>query len=167
MVSSIFGDNSIVVGDNSIVVGAGTPTVNDCSTSSPITSLGYNVVEAPGNCVFAATGDQSNADPGVLALGRYGCTTPLPNGGCLPVHPIDIGGAAVDQGSCIASGATADARGFARPFDVTGATNADDGCDPGSYEVQDANANGIDDAFEIFADGFESGDTSSWSVTVP
>lgn len=78
-----------------------------------------------------------------------------------------IGGAAVDRGSCSASGATTDARGFTRPFDVTGSANADDGCDAGAYEVQDANGNGIDDAFEIFADGFESGDTATWTTTVP
>ena len=31
----------------------------------------------------------------------------------------------------------------------------------------DDNGNGIGNAREVFADGFESGDTSAWSSTVP
>jgi hypothetical protein len=149
-------------------VGAGAPALADCAAApGTLTSLGYNLVEAPGGCTFTATADQTGVDPQLAPLGEYGCAAPLPDGTCLPVHPVRVAGPALDRGSCTASGATADARGLGRPFDFPGAVNADDGCDAGAYEARDDNGNGADDALEIFADGFESGDTTAWSATTP
>lgn len=73
----------------------------------------------------------------------------------------------LDQGSCVLSGVMADARGFSRPWDDPGTMDLDDGCDIGAYEARDVNGNGIEDGRDLFRDGFETGDTSSWTSTVP
>ena len=60
--------------------------------------------------------------------------------------------------------------------DVSGSTldcngnRIPDECDIAGGHSQDVNGNGIPDECEgltIFSDGFEAGDTSAWSVTVP
>jgi hypothetical protein len=73
---------------------------------------------------------------------------------------------AIDQGSC--PGAAADQRGYGngstgvRVVDDPGIVDFADGCDTGAVEV------GADDISDlIFADDFESGDTSRWSAVVP
>jgi hypothetical protein len=52
---------------------------------------------------------------------------------------------ALDQGSCLAGSFSTDARGFTRPWDAPGVTNADDGCDAGAYESRDGDADGVED----------------------
>ncbi len=94
--------------------------------SATIASLGYNLVEYPGNCVFTAAGDVTGADP------RLG---PLQdNGEDTPIHALLPGSPAIDRGSCRGA-TTADQRGRPRPVDIPGVPNADDGCDIGAYEA--------------------------------
>ncbi|MEM7048303.1 MAG: FG-GAP-like repeat-containing protein [Acidobacteriota bacterium] len=162
-------DNTALAG-NSRTSGGGSPTAEDCHTSAPIGSLGHNLVQTPGNCTFAATHDQVGVDPLLAPLAELGCTTPLPNGSCLPVHAVSLGSPALDQGSCAISSATRDVRGFLRPFDHSSSGNADDSCDVGAHELVDSDGNGIDDALQpdlIFVDGFESGGTGRWSFSGP
>ena len=153
---------------NTATVGA-TTTASPCfdEPSPNLTSLGFNTVaEASPDCVFDGSGDQTAVGPSLLPLGGYGCSAQLPAVGCLPTHPVDLTGPAIDQGSCTASGAIADARGLSRPVDLAPA-DADDGCDAGAYESRDEDANGLEDGLEVFADGFETGDTTAWSSAAP
>lgn len=163
VISSVFEDNATVVD--------GVVSADDCYLDgTTFTSLGYNVVSAPGNCPFGAAGDQITSTPSLLPLNDYGCTTPLPDGSCLLTHPVAIESPAHDQGSCTGTGSTADARGLARPWDDPAVANADDGCDAGAYESRDLDDDGLDDAYAavpIFEDGFESGDTAAWSIAFP
>lgn len=141
----------------------GVSIASDCGQSiAYVTSLGHNVVGAAETCQFTATGDQTGVGPSLLPLGQYGCATTLPDGSCLPVHPVALGSPAQDQGSCSATGINADARGRSRPWDDPGVANADDGCDAGAYESRDLNGNSVEDGVEffgdpIFEDGFELG----------
>jgi hypothetical protein len=64
------------------------------------------------------------------------------------------GSPAIDSGDDAHAAAT-DVTGVSRPADGNGDGMAV--CDRGAYEL----------VMEIFADGFELGDTSRWSVTVP
>ncbi|MEM7052323.1 MAG: FG-GAP-like repeat-containing protein [Acidobacteriota bacterium] len=165
-VGSVFPfDNSILAG-NTRADGGGSPIANDCFRLGVSDSQGFNLVEAPDNCDFSASGDQTGLDPLLGALRRMNCSVPLPNGLCLPVQVPDIASPALDQGSCVVSTATEDARGFARPFDNPGTADAADGCDIGAVEYTDANDDGLEDGREIFGDGFESGDTAAWSQEV-
>jgi len=71
----------------------------------------------------------------------------IPDGGCPYVLiPLGLGPLTTDQ------------RGFPRPVD--GDDNGSALCDLGAFEF------GAEEVF-IFADGFELGDTSAWSATVP
>jgi hypothetical protein len=74
-------------------------------------------------------------------------------GGPTPVNVAGLGSVAIDgalNGPCT----TNDQRGAPRPRD--GDDNGSAICDIGSYEAPPI----------IFTDGFESGDTSRWSLTV-
>ena len=150
---------------SSSVIEGNTATVGTNSTDSPcqaanatyLGTLGYNTIaEASPDCVFDGTGDQTAAGPSLLPVGEYGCSTTLPDGSCLPTHPVAIGSPAHDAGSCSASGVTADARGYSRPWDDPDVANLDDGCDAGAYESRDLDNDGFDDDYAgIFANGFE------------
>ncbi|MCA9494969.1 MAG: hypothetical protein KC621_33810, partial [Myxococcales bacterium] len=102
----------------------------DGTSPSSLTSLGFNTVaEASPDCAFDQPTDQTEVGPSLLTLGEYGCSTTLPDGSCLPTHPVAIGSPAHDAGSCSASGVSADARGYSRPWDDPDIANLDDGCD--------------------------------------
>jgi hypothetical protein len=148
----------------SSLVEGNTATVGTTTIDSPcdqdavyLTSLGYNTVaEASPGCAFNGIGDQTATGPSLLPVGEYGCSTTLPDGSCLPTHPVAIGSPAHDAGSCSASGVTADARGYSRPWDDPDIANLDDGCDAGAYESRDLDNDGFDDdSAAIFANGFE------------
>lgn len=110
-------------------------------------------LDADGTCTLFGSGDQSGVDP---LLGAYG-----DHGGPTASHLLPPSSPAVDAGDpvngCLdetASLLTADQLGQARPFDGDG-----DGvsvCDIGAVETS-----------LLFADGFDNGGTSAWSVTVP
>ena len=159
--------DNVVASGNEAGPGGAPPSANDCSTSDPVTSLGHNWIETPGTCSFSSLTDEVGVAPGLLPLGSYGCSAPLPGGRCLPVRPLAITSPALDRGSCLVSGATSDGRDFSRPWDFPAIVNLDDGCDPGAYEARDEDGDGVEDGLQVFGDGFESGDTTAWALTVP
>jgi hypothetical protein len=135
--STLSVDNSILAG-NRVTPGGGTTASEDCfrSASATLESDGYNFVQAPDpTCTFATAGD-SSGDPALLPVAEYGCAATLPDGSCMPLAPLSATSPAVDAGSCVVSELTVDQRGVARPADVPGKPDADDGCDPGAFELQ-------------------------------
>lgn len=184
-------DNNLFSG-NATRTDDGTATPEDCAIDSgTVTSVGYNRVAAPGDCTFAATGDQTGAATAVYELADRGCETPLADGTCVPTLAIDQTSPAADQGSCTTAGTAEDARETPRPFDLLAVADADDACDIGAFEAVDADGDGFTEAADcaptdpsaaeidacgecggdgssclLFADGFESGDTTQW-VTDP
>ena len=158
--SSLLSENATGSGDDLLID-------NDCSAGAATISAGYNWVENPGTCDFTQGTDVVATFPELLTLGNHGCATPLADGRCPPTRPLALVSPALDQGSCTASGITVDARGLSRPWDFPAITDLDDGCDPGAYESRDQNGDGIEDGLQVFDDGFESGDTTAWTLTVP
>jgi hypothetical protein len=154
-------DNSLLA-DNTVTPGGGVPVPEDCFlVSGTLTSDGHNLVEAPdASCSFASLGDQTGVDPQLQPAADNGCVATLPNGGCVPTVAFPAASAAADAGSCAVSGLTADQRGVARPQDLPAVPDAGDGCDVGAYELDPLST-------LVFADGFESGDTSAWSWQSP
>jgi hypothetical protein len=153
-----------LLADNLITPAGGAPASEDCfrSVAGTLTSDGYNLVESPdASCSFTSLGDQTGVDPQLLTLADNGCAMPLPGGGCVTTVAFAAASAAADGGSCAVSGLAADQRGVARPQDLPAVPDAADGCDVGAYEATPPPAT------FIFADGFESGDTSGWSSQSP
>lgn len=113
-----------------------------------VDSLGYNLIEDPFACVLSGVldGNLIGVDP-MLSLGDHGGPT-------LTFLPIS-GSPAIDAGDpagCVGGDGTplpTDQRGFTRALDQDGAGGAR--CDIGAVESS------------LFADGFESGDTSVWT----
>jgi hypothetical protein len=127
----------------------GVVTPQDCYVDGTgQTSLGYNVVSAPGNGSFAAIGDQVGSPPSLLPVGHRGCVLPLPDGNCLPTHPVAILSAAADGGNCGTSSLTADARAYARPWDDPRIANVADGCDSGAFESRDEDGDSVEDSVD-------------------
>ncbi len=118
--------------------------VGPCSGS--VDTSGGGNLESPGNTCGLGAGDLTG-----IASVRLG---PLAaNGGTTANHALLTGSPAIDaaaSGPCLG----VDQRGVARPADGDGDPPAD--CDAGAYEAADF-------VSLIFADGFESGDTSGWS----
>jgi hypothetical protein len=101
-----------------------------------------------GNMDFDGTceAERTEGDPGLS-------DRLAPRGGFVPTLSLVPGSAAIDAGvdpSCPLT----DARGAPRPIDGDGDDIAV--CDIGAFEAD----------LPLFADGFESGDTSAWSATV-
>lgn len=120
---------------------------DECAFTSGggLASQGHNL-ESGNTCgLVPALGDLIDVDP---LLG------PLEdNGGPTATHLPARSSPAIDAGASICGLAT-DQRGFPRPVDGDGDGTV--ACDIGAVEVQDG----------IFADGFESGDTTRWSGAV-
>ena len=114
-----------------------------------IESLGYNLIGITTGATIngSTTGNIIGVDPlfGPLA----------DNGGKTHTRALPLGSPAVDTGSPACSGLTTDQRGYPRPDD--GDMNGSYVCDIGAYELN----------LTIFVDGFETGNTSAWSLTVP
>jgi hypothetical protein len=113
---------------------------NDCAGGAPPVSHNRNLDEG-NTCGFAGTGDLTNV--GDARLGAL-----LNNGGPTLTHMPRTDSAAVDAGGATCAGAPTDQRGVSRPQGTA--------CDIGAVEVTDL----------IFQDGFESGSTAAWSLTV-
>ncbi len=85
---------------------------NDCYLSnyggtSSVTSNGYNLVRAIGNCTFSASGDITNTDPSLGPL--------QDNGGPTWTHALLVGSLAMDAGNpAFAGPPTTDQRGYPR-----------------------------------------------------
>ncbi len=124
----------------------GGAVLGNCVEESPATvsSLDFNLADDV-TCNLVGTDDLVVVDVmlGVLA----------DNGGPTLTHLPEIGSPAIDSGDDALCPAT-DQRGYMRPWDGDG--NGQVHCDRGAVEL---NAH--------FADGFETGDTSAWSNTVP
>lgn len=111
-------------------------------------SLGYNLIATTSGATITGTttGNLIGVNPSLEPLAD--------NGGKTQTRALRIGSPAIDTGPPACSGLTTDQRGYPRPVDGDmGGTNE---CDIGAYEFG-----------TIFADGFESGNTSAWSLTVP
>ncbi len=140
--------------DNTAAAGAGLHNAGDLTASNSLisgpcdgtvnTSGGGNL-ESPGDTCGLGAGDVAGvADPRLGPLAA--------NGGTTGNHALLAGSPAIDAaaaGPCLSE----DQRGVARPLDGDGDSQAD--CDAGAYEAEARPAS-------IFADGFESGDTSGW-----
>ncbi|MEO1367835.1 MAG: choice-of-anchor Q domain-containing protein, partial [Acidobacteriota bacterium] len=138
---------SIFQGNTATTPASGT-VASDCFDDGGLMSLGYNVVEAPGNCVLVSTNDQTGVSSSVLPLGDHGCVTALPDGSCVETHPLDLSSVAIDAASCALSGVTLDQRTFGRPVDILTVANADDGCDAGAYESRDHDIDEVEDGVD-------------------
>ena len=93
-----------------------------------VTSLGGNLA-SDGSCQLGGTGDRNNTDPGLDLIADNGGPT-------LTILPLS-GSPLIDGG--IAAGCPAvDQRGFARPYDGDGDTEAE--CDVGAVEVPEPTA---------------------------
>lgn len=100
------------------------PTPRDCINLSGgiVTSNGYNLVQAPNNCIFSATGDITNTNPLLSPLAD--------NGGDTLTHALLNDSPAIDHIPIGINGCgttiTTDQRGVIRPQEVL--------CDIGAYE---------------------------------
>ncbi len=157
--------NTLVAGNSD---GAATPAPD--IAGADLLSAGYNLVgirrgsaaaSFPAGLPNAAQDwvgtNGSPLDPGLLSLSDYGGPT--------ETVALDAGSVAIDHGSCPAE--VADQRGYAnastqmRAVDDVTVTDSDDGCDIGAYERLAVAAG------TLWADGFETGDTSLWSAAAP
>jgi hypothetical protein len=123
------------------IVAANTPY----NCANPVGSLGFNL-EDDDTCGFDRVGDQSNVDPMLGPLAD--------NGGLTLTHALLEGSPAIDAADPLEFPAT-DQRGWDRPLDG----------DADSVWLPDIGS--VEYAGVIFADGFEHGDTTLWSSSVP
>lgn len=93
-----------------------------------ITSQDYNLIESTDGCTITGTTTHNiiGRDPNLGAL--------QDNGGTTWTRELLYGSPAIDAGS--SPNVTSDQRGFPRPVDLSGISNADDGCDIGAFEAQ-------------------------------
>ncbi|MEJ2085562.1 MAG: choice-of-anchor Q domain-containing protein [Acidobacteriota bacterium] len=129
----------------------------DCARSpiSTLDSAGFNLI---GN----STGCPIGGDPTGNLLDVPALIGPLAdNGGPTDTHALLTASLAIDAGDAAGCNdeddvpLTTDQRGYIRPTDGNG--DASVVCDIGAFESPTM----------IFTDGFESGDTSAWSTSVP
>jgi CSLREA domain-containing protein len=123
----------------------------DCDIYGTLITTGGNV-ESPGHsCGFNDPTDQVYVTAEDLALGPL-----LPNGGPTLTHALLPGSVAIDAGN-----STGPVMGCPAE-DQRGEPRTDGLCDVGAIEVQSG-----EDLTELFADGFESSDTTAWSDALP
>ncbi|MEP6817947.1 MAG: choice-of-anchor Q domain-containing protein [bacterium] len=124
-------ENTIIAGNtaaNGVGANPGAFTAGP-NVDGSVTSNGHNLLgvaaEATG---FSGTGDQTGANPMLMALAA--------NGGPTQTMALSPGSPALDAG--VAAGATTDQRGMPRPVDDPGITNTggSDGTDIGAYESE-------------------------------
>jgi hypothetical protein len=125
---------------------AGGASLGNCVEEAPavVTSADFNLAD-DGTCNLVGTDDLVVADAMLSPLGDHGGPT--------WTHAPEAGSPAVDSGDDVMCQET-DQRGAPRPLDGDGDGAAH--CDRGAVEA------GV-----LFMDGFENGDTSRWSTSVP
>ena len=101
---------------------------------------GYNLVQAPNGCTFAASGNVTGVDPQLLPLSTYGT---------IPVHVPADSSPLIDAGDPGDSCERTDARGVVRPVD--GDVDGTSRCDIGAVEKTGPGEGGD----TLFADSFE------------
>lgn len=140
----IEGDSPVVV--SNVVFGGSAPGgPESCGLFATLVSAGGNL-DTDGSCGLTEAGDQTVADPGIEAV-------LADHGGFVPTLALRTGSPAIDGG--VGGGCPAtDGRGAVRPQD--GDANGSAVCDSGAFELA-----------LIFADGFETGDTSGWTLVAP
>ncbi|MCH9648323.1 MAG: right-handed parallel beta-helix repeat-containing protein [Deltaproteobacteria bacterium] len=172
---SIAGQVSLTL-SNTILAGNldTSPAAEDCRDGHR--KLGASIVTSSANAIgtndcfdtnFPAGLPNVNGDwVGTVASPFEPLLHPLAfNGGPTPTHLPFAASPVVDQGSCTL--ATHDQRGFGngvtglRIIDDPDVPDLIDGCDIGAVEVHSISLEGL-----VFVDGFETGDTSRWSLTV-
>jgi len=101
-------------------------TENNCISDYSLfpTSLGYNI-DGGTSCSFSATGDMTNTNPLLLALGDYGGST--------WTHALSPRSPAIDAGELAETCPATDQRGTPRPQDGNGDSTAT--CDIGAFEL--------------------------------
>jgi hypothetical protein len=131
---------------HTVIAGSGSSACSFVFPESTITTLGYNLED----------GDTCNLDPllGDLVGEEPALGVLQANGGPTMTRAPLFGSPLVDAGAAMCWVAV-DQRGVPRPLDGDGDGTAR--CDIGSVELQPP----------LFCDGFESGNTSAWSATVP
>lgn len=117
----------------------------DCRGGGGMSSLGYNRVSVPTSCDFDAASDATGGDWELTVLANFGCAVGLPDGSCLPVVGMRRTSPLLDAGSCAVSATQIDAIGRARPQDISGISNAAEGCDIGAHEPRDSDGDGAID----------------------
>ena len=122
--------NTIIAGNTATT---SFPEIN--FASGTVTSSGFNLVgdsagdaSATGTAITYQSTDIQNTPPLLDTLANYGGTT--------PTRRLQTGSPAIDKGNSF--GLTTDQRGFTRPFDNPGITNATggDGSDIGAFEFE-------------------------------
>lgn len=122
----------------------------NCNTSLDLSDL--NNLSTDDSCGFVGASDLENTDPELLPLLWAGGPTP---------SLVPLAGSPVIDASDAAHCIEFDQREFDRPVDGDGMGGAV--CDIGATEYTP----GVDDELvNVFADGFESGETSAWTATV-
>jgi len=128
----------------------GTGTVPDDIFGTVDSASTYNVIGVDSGFTGISDGVGGN-QIGPAASPLDALLGPLAdNGGPTGTHALLTGSPAIDAASPLCPPPATDQRGFLR---------VDGACDVGAYEVGAAEP--------IFVDGFESGDTTAWSDTVP
>ncbi len=114
-----------------------TNNANAGTTTTTITSNGYNLSNDNGGGFLNNTGDQININPKLDPAGLKN------NGGSTQTIALLNGSPALDKGKNF--GVTTDQRGQSRPFDLAAVGNASggDGSDIGAYESHDPIQNGV------------------------
>ncbi|MEM8995428.1 MAG: SdrD B-like domain-containing protein [Acidobacteriota bacterium] len=145
---------SVLAGNIRGEVDGSDAAADDCHVDGGFTSLGFNVVHAPGaGCGPASFGDITGVDPGLYPAADYGCAQPLPDGTCVPTAAIDHTSWAVDWGSCADAGVGDDARRLPRRQDIAGVGNLTaDACDAGAFEARDRDGDGVTDVPDLCPD---------------
>ncbi|MEO1370425.1 MAG: choice-of-anchor Q domain-containing protein, partial [Acidobacteriota bacterium] len=144
----VFGGGNLFARNRSLDRNPGLGATSNCNRHLGLVDQGN--LSSDDSCGFTGASDLQNTDPDLLPLLAAGGPTPS----VVPAAGSPVIDAAGDV-NCLAL----DQREFLRPVDGDGDGVTD--CDIGATEYTP----GPDDALVIFADGFESGDLSAWSIS--
>ncbi len=134
--SDLHGGGIYVVGNNTMTMGNSILSGNNAIGSGPncagdVNGTGYILIEDDAGCIMGG-----NTIGNIV--GQSPLVNPLAdNGGLTKTMALSAESPARDAGSCQGENTmNIDQRGYGRPVDLRGMSNADDGCDIGAFEVQ-------------------------------